>query len=43
MRGGAALGWRAAIPLHLLNKCSVFGVGVSHSGHLGSKCRKSLW
>jgi len=43
VRGGAALGWRAAIPLHLLNKCSVFGVGVSHSGHLGSRCRKSLW
>jgi len=35
------LGWRAAIPLHLSNKCSVFGDGVSHSGHLGSRCRKS--
>jgi len=41
--GGAELGWRAAIPLHLSNKCSIFGVGVSHSEHLGSRCRKSLW
>jgi len=41
--GGAELGWRAAIPLHLLNMCFVFGVSVLHSGHLGSRCRKSLW
>jgi len=41
--GGVELWWSAAIPLHLLNKCSVFGVDESHSGHLGSRCRKSLW
>jgi len=35
--GGAELDWRVAIPLHLSNRCSVFGVGVSHSGHPGSR------